>query len=86
MATNVGYPVQLVSPEGDKIVPIVSTEGLYDENGQKVDLSSLTPDLDGLPVSDIRKLTIRDQINQLEALIAGETTSTDTESTEEVQE
>lgn len=60
MATNVGYPVQLVSPEGDKIVPIVSTEGLYDENGQKVDLSSLTPDLDGLPVSDIRKLTIRD--------------------------
>lgn len=29
---------------------------------------------------------LRDQINQLEALIAGETASTDTESTEEVQE
>lgn len=29
---------------------------------------------------------LRDQINELEALIAGETTSTDTESTEDVQE
>ena len=73
MATNVGYPVQLVSPEGDKIVPIVSTEGLYDENGQKVDLSSLTPDLDGLPVSDIRKLTIRDG----ESINAGDVVNVD---------
>ena len=41
---NTGYLVQLQSPEGDNIVPIVSTEGLYDENGQKVDLSSMVPD------------------------------------------
>ena len=37
---NEGYLVQLKSPEGDNIVPIVSTEGLYDENGEKVNYAT----------------------------------------------
>ena len=32
-----GYIVQLKSPEGDSIFPVVSREGIYEEDGTKVD-------------------------------------------------
>ena len=45
---NSGYLVQLQSPEGDKVYPIISAEMIKDAEGNTYNLSSMKESVDGM--------------------------------------
>ena len=45
---NTGYLVQLKSPEGENVYPIISAEMIKDKNGETYDLSSMKESVDGM--------------------------------------
>lgn len=48
---NTGYLVQLQSPEGDKVYPIISAEMIKDAEGNTYDLSSLKDAVDSMGIT-----------------------------------
>ena len=57
--TNPGYLVQLQSPEGDNVYPVVTAEGIVNKDGSKFDPSSLMSGVGNLHMW--RKTTVRDK-------------------------
>ena len=54
--TNPGYLVQLQNPEGDNVYPVVSTQGIKNEDGSTFDPASMLSDVGNLHVW--RKTTV----------------------------